>query len=108
MTATHLPFLRFGEQGNEREVPTFRFREWRPGVLGRLPLPQQEFGLSLPQATNAGLRELAEMDFLQLLDLSQAPVTDAGLKELAGLKSLKTLYLSGTQVTDAGLPNFAY
>src|SRR5258708_7970559 len=33
--------LRFGEQGKDGEVPTFRFKEWRPGVLRRLPLPQR-------------------------------------------------------------------
>src|ERR1700676_1452053 len=79
--------LRFGEQGKEGEVPALWFKEWRPGVLGRLPLPERGLGLSLMGVTNTRLKELAEMDSLLLLDLRQTPVTDAGLKELAHLKS---------------------
>jgi hypothetical protein len=37
------------------------------------------------------------------LNLVRTKVTDAGLKELAALKGLKVLDLSSTKVTDAGL-----
>jgi hypothetical protein len=64
--------LRFGEQQKEGEAPAFCLSEWRAGVLGRLPVPDREFGLSLRQVTSAGLTELAEMDSLQILDLRLA------------------------------------
>ena len=50
------------------------------------------------QVTDAGLKELAGLTELQLLDLEGTQVTDAGLKELAGLKKLQGLYLYSTQV----------
>jgi len=53
--------------------------------------------------TDAGLKELAELKCLQILDLQLAKVTDVGLKELARVKSLNKLYLSYTRVTDSGL-----
>ena len=43
--------------------------------------------------TDAGLKELAGLKDLQMLDLSFTQMTDAGLKELAGLKGLQTLNL---------------
>ena len=43
--------------------------------------------------TDAGLKELAGLKSLQMLNLDSTKVTDAGLKELAGLKSLQTLNL---------------
>jgi hypothetical protein len=54
---------------------------WREGVLPKLPAPQAGFGLSL--------------------SVSEAP--DACMKELAGLKSLLALGLVGTKVKDAGV-----
>src|SRR5262249_23814159 len=55
------------------------------------------------QITDAGLRELKELNSLQELDLGRTAVTDIGLKELKGLKSLQRLSLFNTKVTDAGL-----
>ena len=101
------PAIRYGGEGKEGEMPVFDFRGMQPlqpGVLGRLPQPKRGFGLSFNSGgvTDAGLKELAKLNSLQSLDLSDTQVTDAGLKELAGLKSLQTLYLGGTKVTTAG------
>jgi hypothetical protein len=68
-------------EGKLGDVPAFRFRPWRAGVLAKLPDPGQALALEL-----GGTR-----------------VTDAGLKELAGLTGLRWLDLRGTRVTDAGV-----
>ena len=49
--------------------------------------------------TDAGLKELAGLKSLMVLDLWGTQVTDAGLKELAGLKNLQSLDLNFTEVT---------
>src|SRR5262249_3208931 len=49
--------------------------------------------------TDAGLKDLAGLKFLEILDLQNTKVTPAGLKALAGLK-LHTLELRSEQVTD--------
>lgn len=90
-------------------LPAFRFTTWKAGVVAMLPPPKTAFGLSLQLATitDTGLKELAGMPSLQLLDLYFTPVTDTGMKELAGLQNLQALCLSGTQVTDVGLKELA-
>ena len=69
-------------------MPAFSWSNWQAGVVGKLPAPEQGFGLDLSftQVTDAGLKELAGLKQLQVLDLAHTRVTDAGLKELAGLK----------------------
>jgi RNA polymerase sigma factor (sigma-70 family) len=53
--------------------------------------------------TDAGLKEIKDLNELRVLRLGGTAVTDAGLKELKGLKELRHLGLAGTQVTDKGL-----
>jgi len=53
--------------------------------------------------TDAGVKELAALENLTALDLSQTMITDAGVKELTGLKNLTELSLYDTKVTDAGV-----
>jgi internalin A len=54
--------------------------------------------------TAAGLKELAGLPSLSVLDLTRCrEVNDAAMKELAAVQTLGTLILSGTAVTDAGL-----
>jgi hypothetical protein len=53
--------------------------------------------------TDAGLKELKDLQQLRSLSLGDTQVTDAGLKELKGLKRLFLLYLANTRVTDAGV-----
>jgi Leucine-rich repeat (LRR) protein len=59
------------------------------------------------QVTDGGLKHLAGLKQLRSLLLFNAKVTDAGLKELAGLKQLRSLDFSKTKVTDAGLKHLA-
>src|SRR5262245_37932515 len=53
--------------------------------LAKLPDPGTRYGLSLRQlnVTDEGLKELAGLKSLQMLDLSYTNVTSVGLKELA-------------------------
>jgi hypothetical protein len=57
--------------------------------------------------TDAGLKELAKLKQLQMLDLHFTQVTGAGLKELAELQQLQTLQLVNNRVTDAGMKGLA-
>ncbi len=80
--------------------------------LGRLRRLQvltlsPQFGKHEMSVTDAGLKALAGLHELRLLDLEGTRVTDAGLKELAQLKSLRGLDLANTAVTDAGLRDLA-
>jgi len=61
-------------------VPAFSVRDWRGGVLAKLPAPATPFGLSF-----------------------SGTVTDVGMKELAALKNLTWLYLDRTKVKAKGL-----
>jgi internalin A len=76
-------------------APTFRFEQWQPGVLPKLPVPAQSFGLDFKGGamTDDGLKELAGLKNLTMLNLHGTKVTDAGLMELAGLKNLTVLEL---------------
>src|SRR5262245_7755474 len=97
--------FRSGDVGIKGEVPAFSFSVWTDGFVGKLPQPQRAFGLSLfgTKITDAGLKDLAELKELRVLDLGFTKVTDTGLKELAGLRGLQFLNLADTKVTDAGL-----
>src|SRR5713226_1401568 len=104
-------FLEFDQnkEGKPGDLPAFHF-PWQEGRLAKLPTPTMAFGLDLSgtQVTDAGLKDLAGLKSLQMLNLYYASrITDAGLKELAGLKNLQTLYLGFTKVTDAGLKELA-
>jgi hypothetical protein len=89
-------------------LPAYWFN-WEAKRLAKLPDPGVPFGLYL-NGTNvgdAGLKELAHLKNLQLLNLDATKVTDAGLKELVGLKSLQSLSIPSVKVTDAGLKELA-
>lgn len=53
--------------------------------------------------TDAGLKELKELNNLTTLDLFLTSVTDVGLRELASHKRLTFLNLMSTKVTEAGV-----
>ena len=57
------------------------------------------------QVTDVGLKDLASLKSLQVLDLWETQVTDAGLKELAVLKSLQVVQLARTKVQMRALRN---
>jgi internalin A len=59
------------------------------------------------QITDEGLKSLAGLTQLELLDLQNTDVTDAGLQSLRGLKNLKALWVSGTKVTKEGWAELA-
>jgi RNA polymerase sigma factor (sigma-70 family) len=91
------------------EVPAFRFTRAPDRRLADLPAVGVSFGLQLHGAwmTDAGLRELASLRNLKVLDLTRTRVADAGLKELAGLRHLRRLFLPSSRVTDPGLKPLA-
>jgi internalin A len=97
------------DEGQKGDIPAFRFRAWRAGLLPKLPEPQVPFGLDLTELplTDRWLVDLRGLKNLQALDLAGTQVTDTGLKELAALKNLQGLSLNFTRITDAGLKELA-
>lgn len=109
--------------------PNFTIRKWKDGMISGLPHPNFSFGLNLIRSgiTNKGLQEIAGLNYLKKIllsendisdkgleslinlgelieiSLNQTKVSDDGLKNLAGLKNLNFLYLEGTKVSDAGI-----
>ena len=63
--------------------------------------------LTNTKVTDAGLALLRGSSRLKILNLGGTPVTDAGLVHLKGLKNLTLLTLVDTKVTDAGLINLS-
>ena len=56
------------------------------------------------QITDTGFKELAKLQQLSLLGLSENKITDTGLKELAKLQKLSRLNLKDCrQITDTGV-----
>lgn len=66
------------------------------------------FNLRGTNVTDAGLKELKNLNNLTSLILNGTKVTDAGLKELKAIKELTVLSLGSTKVTDAGLNELKY
>jgi hypothetical protein len=54
-----------------------------------------------PKITDAGLKEVAKLQQLKVLNLGDTEITDAGLKDLAKFKQLEGLVLDGTKITKA-------
>ena len=59
------------------------------------------------KTTEAGLKEVANLQQLDMLTLSNTQITDVGLKDIAKLQKLTWLNLSDTLTTDAGLKEIA-
>ncbi|HEY2827452.1 MAG TPA: hypothetical protein VGJ04_07605, partial [Pirellulales bacterium] len=55
------------------------------------------------QITDAGVRHLAGLKNLEILDLNNQPITDESIAVLSRLKTIEFLDLSGTNLTNAGL-----
>jgi hypothetical protein len=90
----------------------FAFRASRDtaGQLAKLPPPDRPFGLAFGSVsvTNESLKGLDRFRNLEALVLpSYCKVDNAGLKELAGLKRLRILELSSSQVSGPGLEHLA-
>ncbi len=56
--------------------------------------------LGRTKITDVGLKEVAKMQQLELLNLNSTQITDAGLKEIAKLQQLTYLGLVATKITD--------
>ena len=65
------------------------------------------FRQSARKPTDDGLRYIAELRYLESLDLSDAPITDAGLVHLGNLRNLRWLDITSTRATDEGLVRLA-
>lgn len=61
------------------------------------------YGEVKSRLTDVGVRHLAELRTLRILDLSGSQLTDEGLASLASLEQLEELWLNETAVTDEGL-----
>lgn len=59
--------------------------------------------LSSTRIGDDGLKELEDLDDVEVLDLTGTLITDAGLDHLKGLTRLQMLVLDGTHVTPAGI-----
>lgn len=59
--------------------------------------------ISDTKITDAGLKHLATMTKLEILDLSGNEITDEKLSDLKPLRNLRSLYLRDTKVTPAGV-----
>jgi serine/threonine protein kinase len=69
-------------------------------------LPLDTIWLDFDQITSNGLRQLADIKTLRVLNLSHSRVTDDGMKTLATMP-LISLELDGLKITDAGLMQLA-
>src|SRR5262249_19534637 len=105
-TAGELPVFQYGTPSC---VPLAEQPPWKAGVLVKLPDPGVPFALEMwgQPLKDAGLKELAHLKSMRMVNLAITLVSDAGMKELAGLKNLQSLSLSSTKVTDAGLKELA-
>ena len=72
---------------------------------GAISIDFSALRMSLESKTisDADLSVLAEVDNLEMLDLSGSPISDAGIKHLAGLTKVNTLNITGTQITGEGI-----
>ncbi len=90
-------------------MPSFRI--WQPprGRSKPLPGPGVPFGVYFKGSlvTDAALDQIAELEQLHTLTVSETTVTDRGLKALAGLVHLQILNLSNTAVSNEGLKHLA-
>lgn len=101
-------YLKNKPQGVD-SLPVFLWPKFEAGMFAKLPAPAAPFAMGLGNTVidNAGLKELAQLQNLQAVDLSHTKVTDAGLKELAALMNLHSVDLGASAVTDAGLRELA-
>lgn len=69
-------------------------------ALGRLASLEL---VSVDNASDAGLAQIAKLSRLRMLYVNGPTITDAGLERIAHLPDLRMLELGGPRITDAGL-----
>ena len=74
-------------------------------ILCKMP-KLRELVMHGARSTDAGLKEIASLKDLQVLDLSYQPITAAGLKELKDLPNLRIVLLKGTRIKAEEFVNF--
>jgi hypothetical protein len=89
----------------KRILPALQIDSWRAGVIEKLPRPEVPFGLALlfTDFPDAGLKELAQLSHLEILDLLETRLTEAGLKELGTFTQLRKLRLGAVPMDDPPL-----
>jgi Leucine-rich repeat (LRR) protein len=87
-----VPFRGVGKQGRRM-----------PAKIGNVAPDKPVKRSNTNQITDAGLRSLAKLKNLRILDVSGNPVTVAGAKELGSLQNLEDLCLYGTDANDQGM-----
>jgi hypothetical protein len=85
--------LGFGEKEILKRIKDTGSESYSGGVLVEMPL----------RTTDADLSDLCELRLLVALNLSRTKVTDEGLRTVAGLSELGVLELEGELFTDWGL-----
>lgn len=79
------------------------------GLVHLLKMPRLE-SLDIsenPRITDAGMKQVAQLERLEHLYLGKTSITDKGLFELKPLEGLRNLHVAGTKVTDKGAEKFA-
>lgn len=69
--------------------------------LSRVPYGERRGDVGL--ITDAGMKHLAGLTQIRILNLSETGISDGGLRHLKGMMDLEELVLSSTAITDAGL-----
>lgn len=102
LMVTFMDYHSSATEGTDSEPPLVT-DEWLAALEG---LDAQQLNIKRSNLTNAGLRPLASLKNLRVLDLTAPDVTDDGLRHLSGLSNLQMLQLSAA-ITDEGLEHLA-
>jgi Leucine-rich repeat (LRR) protein len=98
------------EKPNDDAYPAFWCEELDVDAIRELSTPSSPFALHFggsDKMTEEMLTELARIPNLVALGLNHTNASDAGIKHLANLKSLESISISDTLVTDDGLTALA-
>ena len=60
------------------------------------------------KVSDAGLKQLGKLQYLQYINLSGTQVSDKGISALASIKSLNEIYLWNSKVTESELENLGH
>ena len=96
-------------QAQRREEAVLRYLEPFDPVVRRRGdrVYKLDFSNSTTKPTDEAMSRIAELRYLEVLDLTESPVTDAGLVHLENLKNLRCLTITHNRATDEGLVRLA-